>query len=81
MKTSRTTTSGHGLKLTLVLVGCIAYVLLWVSAHLILAIQMHDIDAQNEDSWGPVRMSPHLSQCPEVPIWECMRHAMYRKDI
>lgn len=80
MKTSRTTTSGRGLKPTLIVAGFIACLLFWASTELILAVQTHANDARYEDSWGPVRMKPSLLRCPTAQSkWDCIRHANYRR--
>ena len=54
----------------------------FASWHLIDRMQMHAIDAQYEKHWAPTRMKFNQARCPaEVKLWNCIRHAMYRRDI
>jgi len=56
--------------------------LVWASAHLALGAQGMVIDAQYKRDWAPTRIRVSLNRCPkDVGLYECVRDAMYRRDI
>lgn len=85
MTASRTTTSGRGLRPTLLVAGFILCSSVWAFAELTDVLSMRALDAAAEEALKrtPRDWRPPIHRCPkdQAELWECIRLAMYRRDL